>query len=117
MIGVEIRTPRFNEESQEIEWHSLAHVWAENHEIKLGGDESVVHWGPVMSPSLGRSVHPSEDPEEWTRSLPHAYRGGDLVAVLLRDDAAPADGVVDTDIAEPDFPEPAPFGEPCAGNR
>ena len=108
MVQTEIRAPRVNAETREIEWSALASVRAENGQLDMSGDDSVVQRGPVVSLALGRSVHPSEEPEEWTRNLPHAYRGGDLVAVVVRDDDPPA--VVSgsyPDLVEPDIPAPA----------
>ena len=105
MVEVEIRSPRFSDESRAVEWRGLARVRADGAGIQVGGDESVVHMAPVVSLSLGKSVHPRDNPEEWARNLPQAYRSGDLVAVLIRDDAAPA--VQDQpDVVEPEIPDP-----------
>lgn len=105
MVEVEIRSPRFSDQSRTVEWDTLARICADGADLKVGGSESAVHMAPVMSVSLGRSVHPREDPEEWTRNLPHAYRGGDVVAVVTRDDDPPAEQH-HPDVVEPVIPEP-----------
>jgi len=106
MVETEIRVSRVNAETCEIEWDALAWVRAENDKIEMIGDDSLVQRGPVVSLALRRSVHAREEPEEWTRSLPHAYRGGDLVAVVIHDDhpSGLPDGA--SDLAEPAIPEP-----------
>lgn len=105
MIEVEIRTPTYNEESQAIEWERLALVRADDGEITVYGDESVLFEGPVMGIASGRPVEPDEAPDEWVRSLPYAYRSGDLVAVVLHDDAPPALDNAELE-PEPEIPEP-----------
>ena len=110
MVEVEIRSPRFSDESRVVEWRGLARVCADGTDIRVGGDESVVHMAPVVSLSLGKSVHPRDNPEEWARNLPQAYRSGDLVAVLIRDDAAPA-VQHQPDVVEPEIPEPPASAE------
>lgn len=108
MIEVQIRTPRFDKDLQAIEWETLARICVENGDVTVGGDEMVVHMGCVASPSLGKSVHPGDDPQEWARNLPYAYRGGDLVAAVVQDHEAPiVDPVADEGIGEPEIPVPA----------
>lgn len=109
MVEVEIRTPTFNEEEQQIGSEGIALVRVVDGEITLYGEESSVPIAPVMSLTLQRSVDPADDPEEWARNLPYAYRSGDLEAVLLRDDAPPVfeDEEVDDEPAVPDPPMPA----------
>jgi hypothetical protein len=87
MVEVEIRTPIYNEESQQIEWAAVALVRAEAGSFDVYGDADVVPSDPVLSVVTGQSVDLADDPEEWVRNLPAAYRSGDLVAVSLRDDA------------------------------
>lgn len=106
MVEVEIRTPTINEETQEIIWKGLALVRVADGEITVWGDDSVIHLDSVMSVSFGKTVHPNDEPEEWARSLPEAYRSGDLVAVLLQDEDAPNRTVETDHRAEPELPDP-----------
>jgi hypothetical protein len=106
MVEVEIRSPAYDEEAQSIRWLGLALVRADGPEITIYGDESVVVTDPVMSLAAGRTVHIEDDAEDWVRNLPYAYRGGDLIAVLLRDDNAPDIADAPSDQAEPEIPEP-----------
>ncbi|MGI8729287.1 MAG: hypothetical protein ACR2LK_04755 [Solirubrobacteraceae bacterium] len=109
MVETEIRAPRIDPDTHEITWMTLARVCADGDSFEIGGDDRVVQRGPVFSLALRTSLHMKENPEEWTRSLPHAYRGGDLVAVLLRDDDPPiVDDAGYPTFVEPEIPEPTP---------
>lgn len=90
MVEVEIRTPTINEETQDITWTGLALIRVADGEVTVWGEDSVIHLDSVMSIKHGKPVHRDENPEEWARSLPYAYRSGDLVAVVLQDDDPPA---------------------------
>ena len=53
----------------------------------------------------GEMVDPETQPERWARSLPDAYRSGDLVAVVVHDDhPVPIETLGRID--EPQIPEP-----------
>src|SRR5688572_19797286 len=109
MVEVEIRAPVFDEESGEVVWHARAFVRADGAELGIYGDDPRVidPQLPVVSVATGRSVRGNDDPEEWARNLPHAYRAGDLVAVVVLDEAeqtqrvAPAEGASPPVIPEP----------------
>jgi hypothetical protein len=106
MVEIEIRTPIYNEESGEIEMHALAVVRADGDSLTAVGDKSVVRSDSVVSVTTGKPLYPQDDPEEWARSLPDAYRSGDLVAVVIQDDNPPK---LDEPAAlgpEPAIPEP-----------
>ena len=62
----------------------------------------------MISLRTGKSVDPLDDPEEWARNLPSAYRSGDLVAVIQRDDRPPALDVPIGRENEPAIPDPPP---------
>jgi hypothetical protein len=105
MVEVEILTPTYNEESQTVAWEGVALVRAAGDQVTIYGDESVVQPIRVVSITHGKSIDVDEDVEEWARSLPDAYRTGDLVAVVRHDDNPPA-AEVDADIVEPHIPHP-----------
>jgi len=106
MVKVEIRTPTYDEESQTIESILLAIVEADGSRLEIEGDKSCVPLDPVISATTGRRVDASADPEEWARNLPHAYRAGDLVAVIRHDDAPPEQEIPDETESEPAIPDP-----------
>ncbi len=108
MVDVEIRRPYFDEESQGIEWQLRAIVRATTDGVKVSAvsdDFSSLVDEPVLEASTGELVAPSTEPERWARSLPDAYRAGDLVAVVVRDDE-PSEIDALGDIDEPVIPEP-----------
>jgi hypothetical protein len=110
MVVVEIRRPYFDEESQTIEWQTRAVVVANSDGVKISPstvDEApCVLAGAVVEASSGESVDAESAPERWARSLPDAYRSGDLVAVVTHDDhPAPVDSL-DDGANEPTIPEP-----------
>lgn len=41
---------------------------------------------PVVSLRSGDSIRFDDAPEDWARSLPLAYRAGDLIAAVIHDD-------------------------------
>lgn len=107
MVEVEIRAPRFNEETQQIESIVLALVRAEGKDLSIYPPDSwTVPGDAVISLSTGQPVEPADDPEEWARNLPYAYRSGDLAAVIRHDDSPPALKTPELDEDEPIIPEP-----------
>jgi hypothetical protein len=116
MVEVEIRTPLHDEEAQSIEWKHLAFVRADSDGVKVYGDAACVPDDSVISPNTGKRVDCSAHPEEWTRSLPDAYRSGDIVAVILHDDSAP-ESEQREDVEEPSIPEPPALEHDGASDR
>jgi hypothetical protein len=106
MVEVEIRTPIYDEESETVQWARLALVRAEGRDLEIYGDASCVPPAPVMSITTGRPVEQADDPEEWARNLPYAYRTGDPAAVILRDDNPPHIEEPDSEFVEPSIPDP-----------
>jgi hypothetical protein len=106
MVEIEIRTPVYNEESEQIEWEALAVLRADGDELTAVGNKAVVTPGPVVSVTTGESVHPEDNAEDWARSLPDAFRSGDLVAIVIRDDDPPLVDNGTLDDPEPQIPEP-----------
>lgn len=89
MVDIEIRRPYFDEESQKIEWQLRGIVRATAGDIRISvadDDSPCVLTDPVLEASTGEMVSSAEQPERWARSLPDAYRSGDLVAVVIYDD-------------------------------
>jgi hypothetical protein len=106
MVEVEIRIQSYNEETQQIEWHVRALVRADGNSLDVYGDASLVPDDAVVSVSTGSQVHPGDDPEDWTRNLPYAYRSGNPVAVIRHDDNPPSIDEPQLAADEPTIPEP-----------
>lgn len=94
MVEVEIRTPVYDEEAAQITWRRRALVRAEGDDLVIYANQ---HEGVVLPDDLlvldldtGTQLRQTDDPERWARNLPHAYRNGDLVAVVLVDTDAPS---------------------------
>lgn len=115
MVDVEIRRPYFDEESQTIKWQLRGIVRASADGVRISAvqdDAPCVLAEPVMEASTGEMVDSAIEPERWARSLPDAYRSGDLVAVVVHDDD-PSEVQTLGDIDEPVIPDPPQpeFGE------
>jgi hypothetical protein len=110
MVAVEIRTPVYDEESNEVTWRGRAIVRAQGATLDIYGDPEVVDQHlSVVDIATGTPIRGMDDPEAWARSLPCAYRAGDLIAVVLLDTDPPelpsrADGESERDI--PSIPAP-----------
>jgi hypothetical protein len=113
MVEVEIRVQSYNEETQQIEWDVRALVRADGGGLDVYGDRSIVPDDPVLSITTGKQIHSADDPDEWARNLPYAYRSGNPVAVIRHDDDPP--NIEEPELAanEPAIPEPPvpDFGE------
>jgi hypothetical protein len=108
MVEVEIRIPVYDEEAGQIKWRRRALVWAE-------GDDLVIYTHGVVLPDdllvldldTGAQLRQRDDPEKWARNLPHAYRNGDLVAVVLVDtDGPPPRATQQSAATAPTIPAP-----------
>ena len=88
MVLVEIHSPVYDEEAGSLRLVWRASVKAYGDRLELAGDTHVVADGdlPVLDPLTGRQLTGSDDPENWARNLPYAFRAGDLVASIIRDD-------------------------------
>jgi hypothetical protein len=90
MVAVEIRTPVYDEESNEVTWHGRAIVRADGTALDIYGDSDVIDQDvSVVDIGTGKPIRGTDDPEAWARSLPCAYRSGDLIAVVLLDTDPP----------------------------
>ena len=104
MVEVEIRSPVYDEEEGRIAWRALALVRADGDELSIYQEKPVIDVAMrVLDVATGKSVSAADEPKAWVRSLPFAYRAGDLVAVLLVDS---------DDVADP--PHPGDCGEAAA---
>jgi hypothetical protein len=91
MVVVEIRAPVYDEESSQVEWRLRAIVKAEDAHLEISGNPTVLGDDSltVVDVETGKQLVRSDDPEAWTRNLPHAYRAGDLVAHVVIDTDPP----------------------------
>ncbi len=117
MVVVEIRTPVYDEESCAIEWVVRATVRAQGRDLEINPEGEIIDRElQVVDVLSRRKPQGNDDPEVWARNLPHAFRAGDYVAVIVedanepqfqQDDSAPE--------PEPVVPEvPAANGTPAA---
>ncbi|HEX7299434.1 MAG TPA: hypothetical protein VF257_10525 [Solirubrobacteraceae bacterium] len=110
MVEVEIRSPVYDEEASQVEWRRRALVRAEGTDLVIYTDgEGVVLPDDLLVLDLasGAQLRQADDPENWARNLPHAYRNGDLVAVVLVDtDAASTRPAPERGAAVPSIPAP-----------
>lgn len=89
MVLVEIESPVYDEEAGGARRIWRATVKADGDQLVFRGEEELVAGGdlPVVDPSSGDALTGREDPEVWARSLPYAFRAGDLMAVVVHDDS------------------------------
>jgi hypothetical protein len=109
MVFVEVRSPYFNEEEGRTDWRTLAFVRADGDQIDVhGNDTNVVDLTmPVLDIATGAELSAADSPERWARNLPHAYRAGDLVAVVVHDSEPPVlDDAADDEPELPSIPAP-----------
>ena len=110
MVIVEILAPIYDEESGQVEWHKRALVMADGGELSIYGDAELLgdETMTVVEPSSRRKIGRTDDPEEWARNLPHAFRAGDLVAVIRDGDSAVSSAEAEPPRDLPIVPEPPP---------
>jgi hypothetical protein len=110
MVEVEIRTPVYDEEEGHITWRRRALVRAEGDDLVIytDGDGVVLPEDLlVVDLATGARLRPADDPERWVRGLPHTYRNGDLVAVVLLDTDEPqTEAAVESSRTTPSIPVP-----------
>ncbi len=71
----------------EPEWRPLVRLRVDSHNVQVEGDRNVLDFDmPVVSLRTGDQVRFEDDREEWARSLPTAYRTGDVIVNVLHDD-------------------------------
>jgi hypothetical protein len=71
----------------EPEWRPLVRLRVDRDDFQVAGDQNVLDFDmPVVSLRTGGQVRFEDDHEEWARSLPTAYRTGDVIVNVLHDD-------------------------------
>lgn len=90
MVKIELRAPRFDEDRQTVDWEPVARIRVDGERYELEDERGVIDLTrPVLNLRTGQRLHFAEGPEEWARNLPTTYRGPELVAEVLHDDAPP----------------------------
>lgn len=114
MVLVEIRSPVYDEEAGNARLIWRATVKAYGDRLEIQGKEELVDGGelPVMDPSTGKQLSSRDDPELWARSLPYAFRAGDLMAVVVHGDSPVHRAASDT-VAPQETPD-VPMAPPSA---
>ena len=89
MVLVEIQSPAYDEEAgiARLLWRATVKAYGDR--LEIHGEEELVAGGelPVVDPSTGEQLVGLDDPELWARSLPYAFRAGDLMAIVVHDDS------------------------------
>ena len=86
MVELEILTAS-GQHGEEAEWRPLAHLRVDGRNVEVTGERSVLDFTmPVVSLRTGDKVRFEDDHEEWARSLPTAFRTGDVIVRVLHDD-------------------------------
>lgn len=89
MVLVEIQSPVYDEEagSARLIWRATVKAYGDR--LEIHGEEELLAGGelPVVDPSTGEQLSGADDPEPWARSLPYAFRAGDLMAIIIHDDS------------------------------
>lgn len=90
MVVVEIRAPRYDEESGSVVWKPLAFVKADGGDIEIHGETVLLDDLMVIDIATNKRLGKDDAPEVWARNLPYAFRAGDLVAAVIVDTDPPA---------------------------
>lgn len=86
MVELEILAA-VDQHGHEPEWRPLVRLRVNRHDFQVEGDRNVLDFDtPVVSLRTGDQVRFEDDHEEWARSLPTAYRTGDVIVNVLHDD-------------------------------
>ena len=88
MVRVELQTPIHERDAGTVRWAPLVTLTVDGQKHEIEGSSSLIDLAlPVVSLRSGEQIRFADDPEEWARSLVLAYRSGDLLAVVVHDDA------------------------------
>jgi hypothetical protein len=86
MVELEILTA-MDQHGDEVVWEPLAHLRVDNATYDLDDAQGVIDFRvPLVSLRTGTEVRFEDDREEWARSLPTAFRTGDVIVRVLHDD-------------------------------
>jgi len=106
MVALEIRSPRFDHDRDTVDWQAVAWLQVHGQDYELADPSGVVDLSlPVLNLRTGEKLTFAEEPEEWARSLPTAYRGPELIAVIVDDDNPIPSAHVDVDREPIEVPE------------
>jgi hypothetical protein len=84
MVLLKFTSPHWDPHAKTMGYFHLADVWVSGQEVHVEGDGSVFSTTiPVVEPESGVRLTFEEDPERWARSLPTAYRSGDLLVSAI----------------------------------
>lgn len=87
MVELVIKSPGLNEDTHEVEWETHVRLRVAGDKVEVEGDEGLIDFSvPVVSLRTGETILFERDKEEWARNLPNAYRAGDYVVDVYRDD-------------------------------
>lgn len=88
MVEIELRAPRFDEDRQSVEWEAVARIRVSGDHYELEDERGFVDLTlPVLNLRTGERMHFADGPEEWARNLPTTFRGPELLAEVVHDDA------------------------------
>ncbi|HEV8686387.1 MAG TPA: hypothetical protein VGQ84_03865 [Gaiellaceae bacterium] len=86
MVELEILIAR-DQQGDEAAWAPLARLRVDDRHVEVEGDQTVIDFRlPLVSLRTGTQVRFEDDHEEWARSLPTAFRAGDVIVRVLHDD-------------------------------
>ena len=86
MVELEILAA-VDQHGDEVAWEPLAHLRVDGDDYEVDDDQGVIDLRiALVSLRTGTEVRFEDDHEEWARSLPTAFRSGDLIVRVLHDD-------------------------------
>ena len=95
MVRVTFCTPRFNDETEAVDYIIVAELMVDGASHHIEGDEAWVDLTvPVVDPESGRQLTFEENGELWARHLPTAYRAGDITLGVVEEMAVGPQPVV-----------------------
>lgn len=87
MVALEIKAPQFDSDRETVDWDAVAWLKVSGHDYELDDPSGVIDLSlPVLNLRTSRKLSFTDEPEEWARNLPTAYRGPELIAVVVDDD-------------------------------
>jgi hypothetical protein len=106
MVALEIRSPQFDRDRETVDWEAVAWLRVTGNDYDLEDPSNVVDLSlPVLNLRTSRKLSFADEPEEWARNLPTAYRGPELIAVIVDDDNPVPVADVDVERAQIEVPE------------
>jgi hypothetical protein len=105
MVELTIKSPKLDEDTGRVDWVTHVRLRVSGDEVELDGDERLIDFTvPVVSLRTGETILFEQAKEEWARNLPNAYRAGDYVVDVYRDDdPLPPDFLAGPELAREDL--------------